>query len=283
MKIVNDSSFPINNNHPHRVPQRFADDVDGLIANTPVLPGATVATANIHRAKMEQCKNILMSTGNWSQQQHDADNRNVAVGMQAMIETALLNELARDPKARLSIIVHTNNPPTPLCACGDYTPLFHPSIRGDLAVESTVTSRIKTNENFLRLGNQVSFCSLYGAERAVATEQAFFDEKVRSNPGLFAVQTPEPPPVDLSGATYLYANGKNEKMVIGVRITQANIPSENCSLFVGRDCRDGKVGKYLVPLGDYIHSAQQKTLSPESTFQERKAYFELMAISHMIS
>lgn len=146
MKVNNGCSLNINTRYNHRMPKNLDEDIDRLIANTPVLPGADAATANTHRRNMAICKSTFTSLGVWSQQQNDAKNRNIAVGMQATVETAFMNNLIQDPKARLSVIVHTNNPPTPLCSEHVSDSLFHSDIRGDRAVESTVTSRKATNE-----------------------------------------------------------------------------------------------------------------------------------------
>jgi hypothetical protein len=270
-------------NPSHTIPQQLEKEIDKLLIDTPILPGATAATAESHRKEMLQCKNILVSSGSWSQQQNDAKNRDIAVGMQAVIETALMNGLINDPKSQLSVIVHTNNPPTPLCSEEASKSFFHPGVRDNLAVESTVTSRIKTNNMFLRLGHQVSFCSVYGTKRESPAHQAFFDAKLATHPNLFAFQANHNPPVDLSGATYIYTNGQNEKTIIGIRITQANIPSEKCSLFIGNNSHDARTGQHLVSLSDYIRTVREDNMPEGCSVNSRRDFFELINIQNMIS
>ncbi|EDX5482506.1 hypothetical protein CSU65_000652 [Salmonella enterica subsp. diarizonae] len=282
MKITNSNSYAMNISRAQVLPQVLAEEIDSLIHNTPILPGSDASTAEAHRSDMIACKNILISDGMWSQQQDDEKNRKITVGMQATIETGLMNCLTRDPTARLSVIVHTNNPPTPLCA--EYLPqsLLHSGIRGNRAIESTVTSRQETNEFFLRSNNQVSFSALYGTKRASDAGQTYFDKKVASNPGLFAFHTQENPPVELSGATYVYTNRLNEKVIIGVRITQANDPSKMCSLFIGRDSYARQVSPHLRMLNDYIRTIQSNLLE-NSSVADRRNYFELMSVCSLIS
>lgn len=282
MKIMNGIFLDANRQCNIRAAQSLKDSIQKLIINTHILPGSIEAIANEHRQNMLECLKVLMSTGEWSQQQNDAKNRSIAVGMQATIETALMNALMSDPKGRLSIIVHTTNPPTPLCAENISDSLLHSDIRNDLAVHSTVTSRVITNRHFLQTGHQVSFCALYGTERSNLAEQAFFNEKVEYYPSLFALHTNENPPSELSGATYIYINGQNEKTIMGVRITQANGPSEKCSLFIGKNSHDGKMQKYLCQLNDYVQSVQD-SLPEGHSVQSRRYFFELMAIQNMIS
>lgn len=92
----------------------------------------------------------------------------------------------------------------------------------------------------------------------------------------------ENPAVALSGATYIYTDGKNETVIMGVRITQANEASKMCSLFVGRHCHDGHIGRFLTPLNDYIKSIQNN-LPEDNSVDGRRKYFELKAIQNLIS
>ncbi|HGG4186724.1 TPA: hypothetical protein ACJGIZ_000898 [Salmonella enterica subsp. diarizonae serovar 61:i:z] len=170
MKITNSNSYAMNISRAQVLPQVLAEEIDSLIHNTPILPGSDASTAEAHRRDMIACKNILISDGMWSQQQDDEKNRKITVGMQATIETGLMNCLTRDPTARLSVIVHTNNPPIPLCA--EYLPqsLLHSGIRGNRAIESTVTSRQETNEFFC--DQIIKFHSLHCMEQNVHPMQS---------------------------------------------------------------------------------------------------------------
>ncbi|EFE05607.1 hypothetical protein CIT292_11053 [Citrobacter youngae ATCC 29220] len=227
------------------------------------------------------CFDVLSMNGKWSQQQGDSSNRNIAVGMQATLETALLASLAKDVKSHLNIIIHTNNPPTPLCADIISDSLFSASNKNDLAVLSTVTSRVYTAAQFLNAGCQVNFCSLYGSERSSPAEQECFDKKIADHAGCFALHTHEDPPVELSGATYVFTNGQGDKLTLGVRITQANVYSEQCSLFISNEKNRGNVENYLRSLHDYISQVSANQCI-DSTVKNKIAVYELMALQRTI-
>jgi hypothetical protein len=113
-------------------------------------------------------------------------------------------------------------------------------------------SRIQTNNAFLARGDQVDFYSLYASPRGDAEQQKHFEDKVKGSNNLFPFQMKGVPPVELSGATYRLDDAKGNRMVIGVRITQANIPSEHCSLFVGESLNDPKLAGFIDPLRNYV-------------------------------
>lgn len=273
-------SYTVNTKQSHFSAQLY-DNVMQLIKSTPVLPGSVANTSESHRGDMSKCLEALALNGEWSHQQGDTNNRNIAVGMQATIETALLNSLANDNKSHLSIIIHTNNPPTPLCADVISDSLFNSLNKNDLCVLSTVTSRVDTNKQFLEAGNQVSFCSLYGTERSSAAEQLCFEKKVSAHAGFFALQAHEEPSVSLSGATYVFTNGQGDKSTLGVRITQANVASDKCSLFVSAGKSEGHLQKYLEPLDSYIRSISDN-LCVDNSVKSKTAFFELIELRRII-
>lgn len=112
------ASTAINTMVPSALHIRILDNMNNLISSPEIIdllspsPGGTIDT---RRGKFLTCLNTLRDKGFWSQQQDDASNRCTAVGMQVIIENALLSFLQENKANKLALVVHTHNPPTPLC------------------------------------------------------------------------------------------------------------------------------------------------------------------------
>ncbi|MBI3310617.1 MAG: hypothetical protein HYZ77_04975, partial [Serratia liquefaciens] len=107
--------LPLGHGSPQsELSSRVLDSVKQLISSPEIhdLPGNSPGTPiERHRADLQNCLQKLRSEKVWSQQQGDANNRNISVGMQAIIENAVLNFLQENKANKLVIVVHTNNPP----------------------------------------------------------------------------------------------------------------------------------------------------------------------------
>ncbi|WP_261423504.1 hypothetical protein [Serratia quinivorans] len=255
------------------------DKIGQLISSQQIsdLPGNSPgASIEVHRGNLQNCLQRLRSENIWDQQQSDANNRNVAVGLQAILENVLLNLLQENKANKLIIVVHTNNPPTPLCSdsSSDMMPMMHRDISTNPACQSTVLSRRQTNNDFLACGDQVDFYSLYTHPRKNDAEQQMFEGKVIENSNLFPIHVMDTLPEELSGATYQLVDVNGDRMVIGVRITQANVASKNCSLFIGNSFNDPKLVNFIVPLKNLVAfaklSSQSKPIE-KSNFDAVKA------------
>lgn len=285
ISCITPCSSPIANHA--KEPDSFTDSMEKLISKAESLPGCADTDPAKHKENLQSCLKALASSGCWSCEQGENNNRNIAVAMQAIAENVFINQLEKDKDSRLSIIVHTNHPPTPLCMeskeemATRADTFLNPMIRNDRAAQSTVTSRIETNQQFLNAGNQVDFCSLFGTPREHKQDQDIFDGKVAANPSLFAHQMVENPEEDLSGATYIFKDSQGKKLTFGVRITQADTPSKKCSLFLSRNENDKKHAPYLHKLVDYIDK-NIKALPDDNSVSGRAKQYELQNLRRLI-
>lgn len=113
-------------------------------------------------------------------------------------------------------------------------------------------NRINTNRAFLSLNEQVVFYSLYAEPRTDEAQQKCFDDNVISSSTLYACKMEGALLKELSGAFYSLKDVDGNSIVIGVRITQANEPSDKCSLFISDSPNDLALVNFIEPLRSYI-------------------------------
>lgn len=212
-----------------------------LINVMPKLPGITAdaspAEVHQHRQNLLACVESLDKDGLWAQRQDDSTVRPVAVGLQAIFEQALLDTVAAGEILHADIIFTTANPLTPLCqAPGNGH--FNPSLTSGCVAHhpgsyDTVISRTHTVPQLLGRP-EISVCAIYSRERADPIAQAFYDSVCReqSDPNKFySLRSGISLPDCLSGACYFVVSKDNNTHLFGLRITQANIPTDNCVVF----------------------------------------------------
>ncbi|MEH5891471.1 hypothetical protein [Enterobacter roggenkampii] len=96
-----------------------------------------------HRAALLNCFSELNATGRMTSEGEDAAIRPVVVGMQAIIEHTLLNQLDKGLIAKVEVIFTTKKPPTPLSSEQGALPdhLATPAVLNSSGCIDTITSR----------------------------------------------------------------------------------------------------------------------------------------------
>ena len=272
--------FPIKNNYiPPAVPSHQVitvqpenttlATVNTLIEYLPKLPGAgdKASPEQIaqHRQNLHNCLSELDSTGRWMRDQGNAVVRPVAVGMQAIVEHALLQDLAQNKIKDVSVIFTTQYPPTPLCSEINTlsTSLATPDVINSPGSYDTVISRQASLRSLIDQPG-VDTWALYTKIRDDAGEQKIFDTIAASKGDRFhAINTNSELPESLSGATYVITALDGQKSVLGIRITQANEKEKQCVLFTEKGGQ-----KELKDLHNYIAQLppQNQVSLPEELF-----------------
>lgn len=243
--------------------------VNTLIETLPKLPGAgdKASPEQIaqHRQNLHKCLSELDSTGRWMRDQGNAVVRPVAVGMQAIVEHALLQDLAQNKIKDVSVIFTTKNPPTPLCSNLNTlsNSLATPDVINSPGSYDTVISRQASLRALIEQPG-VDTWALYTQTRDDAGEQKIFDTIAASKGDRFhAVNTNSELPESLSGATYVITALDGQKSVLGIRITQANEKEKQCVLFTEKGGQ-----QELKDLHNYIAQLppQNQVSLPENLF-----------------
>lgn len=213
--------------------------VRDLIETMNKLPGISVDAKQDdmmkHRNNLLACLNELEINGTWSLQQSDYTIRPRAVGLQAIFEYALLNALESGDVVRADIIFTTINPVTPLCHANALctSSLMTGSVANHAGSYDTVIERAKTVPKLLN-HPLVHICSIYSKERENPQDQAIYDEVCLSHPDknkFYSLCSGKILPESLSGANYFVTLKGNNVSLFGIRITQANIETDNCVIF----------------------------------------------------
>lgn len=201
------------------------------------LPGigsnATLAEVTKHRENLQLCISQLAVTGRWNVEQDDALLRPIAVGLQAIIEHALLDMLQKEEIAKVMTIFTTQNPPTPLCSEPGVLPdsLVTVSVQHSPACVDTVISRQQTLKALLAHPS-IDTWVFYAQPRPNPEEQTIFDENaMRYAPNFHHFHVSDGILENLSGATYRLTDQEGQDQWFGIRITQANQLSSQCILF----------------------------------------------------
>lgn len=166
----------------------------------------------------------------------EVEKRTIAVGIQKIYEEELFDILDKNPSYTLKMVSHTAMPPTPLCVAAEAVDTaMHPDIKSNQASQKTITDRATTLKNLLSIPRQFSYAAIYDKPRDDVDQQVNFDQAVATWPNLFAVQTEQEGGAQaLTGATYYLSDEKGKTHVFGIRISQANKPSdEQVQLFQG--------------------------------------------------
>ncbi len=199
------------------------------------LPGiASEATADkveAHRTALLDCLSRLHSDGRMKSEGEDSVIRPIVVGVQAVTEYALLRQLEKGLIKEIAITFMTKKPPTPLSTAEGALPdsLATPAVLNSAGCIDTVTSR----QHLLRkliTHPQVVMTSYY-AQKHEASEQGYFDSFCRSNTLQFHAQQVGEIPDALSGATYQVTTNEGHEQWFGIRFTQVNQSSGQCTLF----------------------------------------------------
>lgn len=272
--------FSIKNNHiPPAVPSHQVitvqpenttlATVNTLIENLPKLPGvgnkASPEQIEQHRQNLHNCLSELDSTGRWMRDQGNALVRPVAVGMQAIVEHALLQDLAQNKIKDVSVIFTTQYPPTPLCSELNTlsTSLATPDVINSPGSYDTVISRQASLRSLIDQSG-VDTWAFYTRVREEDGEQKIFDTIAASKGDRFhAVNTNSELPESLSGATYIITALDGQKSVLGIRITQANEKEKKCVLFTEKGGQ-----QELEQINDYINqqAPENQPSLPEEIF-----------------
>nr|WP_318383132.1 hypothetical protein [uncultured Enterobacter sp.] len=212
-----------------------------LIETMPKLPGIAESAAPEevakHRQNLTNCLSVAANEGIWSQQQNDQHIRPVAVGLQAIFEQALLNAIASGDVIHSDIIFTTANPMTPLCQPAGkgnaHASLMAADVANHPGSYDTVISRSHTVPQLLE-NQSVSVCTIYSQDRPDAQSQQFYDSVCAQHPDatqFYSLRSGIALPPEFSGANYVVTAKDQSTHLFGLRITQANNPTDRCVVF----------------------------------------------------
>lgn len=199
-----------------------------------IAPGATFDEIEAHRLALLGHMSELQSVGRLKSQGDDSVIRPVVVGLQAVVEHTLLQQLKARQIDTVSMTFTTKRPPTPLCSEG--------TVPDNLATAEVLNSSgcidtIISRQNLLRMliaHPEVSMWSYYD-QKQDENEQRCFDNFCTQNSRNFHHQQVEKVPDDMSGATYQIIMRDGSEHWFGIRFTQANQSASECTLFTNTD------------------------------------------------
>lgn len=228
------------------------NECEELIRLSPDLPGNS-GDVEGHRDCLLTCLNELRSEGVWSCDNNDVVNRPTVVGMQAIMENVLINRVKQNASTTIDMVVHTANPPTPLCTTNtEIEKLMHSDIACNQGCISTVRGREITNNEMLTHHSQVNYYALYGSERADKNQQQAFEDRCAKYTNLMAVKMHSSPDNEASGATYIIKQHDGSNLVLGIRMTQANVLSSKCYLFIDDNVNADSISSFLGHIRSYV-------------------------------
>ncbi len=213
--------------YANQPPPTLNERVLTTIARSQQIPGLQSHEMEVMKPKLVDTWDALVATGHFQLRGSDKEARSTFVTLQAVVEHAL----SEDPGiTRLTGIIHTPTPTTPLCTEGTISPhLVAPSIAADPECLFTVKARTTTLRDFL--AQEGTLYVVYpegGLEKRTEAQQKIYKQELVNHMGhlwdcpLDCKKIPD----EMIGATYVFVDKEGETCAFSLRITQANDPRE---------------------------------------------------------
>ncbi len=150
----------------------------------------------------------------------DADVRSVVVNFQKALEQSLVELLEKGAITRLTAIIHTPMPTTPLCNCAgsgkSHADTMHPSLRQDPSRVKTIEDRTVTLRQLAARGQSVHLYIAYpsgGLQKRSAEAQKTYMEEVNNQKNTSLIDFPlkcTSMPRHIVGATYFISTPQSQ-------------------------------------------------------------------------
>lgn len=211
--------------------QKFDSMVTSTLENAREIPGLNAEQfQGLRPGILEQWK-TLVTNGRLEISGTDKEVRPYFVSLQGVMEHVLSHALVDGEVKDLVGTILTPMPPTPLCTASPITPgLVDPSIEEDPSRLFTVQARTVILRKYLQNGgNIIAVYPRGGLSKRSPEQQAIYAQERQNYPETLReiVLSSDTVPEELIGATYTFADKEGNSYAFGIKMTQANSPTDN--------------------------------------------------------